>query len=442
MVAVSGGPDSVTLLHALHTASSKLGITLAVAHFNHCIRGEQSDMDEVFVKDLAREFGIDFYTGRGDVPAYSKETGMGVEEAARELRYRFLYETAASIGANKIALGHNADDRAESVLINIIRGTGIDGLGSIRPIRDNLVRPLIDTFRYEIEAYIKETALPYRVDESNLDTVYTRNRVRYELLPLLEHNYNPNIKSALIRLAEIASAQSDLVSGLASQVITDIRYRDSIDVNLLLVHPEAIQYQIIRGEIERVKGDLKDITFEQADRIIKALNEEQSFTITLPPGNIYARKEGNSFCIYRQQEIEQVAPFEHKIHYPGVTDIPEADIVIHADIVESPKPCKAPLNEALIDMEAVKGELKARNILPGDRIMPFGMQASKKLQDVFVDKKIPREVRAKSIAITDDEKILWVPGIILSESARVTSDTKLALHLATKPQSNKTGPDI
>jgi len=428
-VAVSGGPDSVAMLHALHTHSKELGISLHVAHLNHQIRGEQSNLDEDFVRNLTHSLKLPITVEQVDVPALRVELRVGEEEAARIARSRFLQETAAELGASKIAIGHTADDRAESVLLNIIRGCGVDGLGSIRPVNGNIVRPLIDTSRTEIEAYIAEHALPYRVDESNSDTTYARNRVRHEVLPWLEREFNPGIKSALVRLAEIASAQTELIAEMAESARLEIGCAHALDAILFIRLPEAIQYELLRSEIRRVKGDLLDITFEQTQGIIDALRNDGDFTITLPPGDIYATRKGNAFRVWRQAEPEEIEPFDLALEVPGVTPIPSIGLAIECSIADNPTPHALPEDEAMIDTSSVVGRLRVRSARPGDRIVPLGMSGSKKLQDVFVDKKISRADRARAAVVVDDEKILWVVGVVTSELGKVTDSTRKAIRL-------------
>lgn len=432
VVAVSGGPDSVAMLHALHTRSAELGITLHVAHMHHGIRPEESNYEQDFVVNLAQSYGLNYTVKRVDVPTLRQEMKMGTEEAARVLRYKFLLDTYTELNANKIAVGHNADDRAESVLLNVIRGSGIDGIGSIRPIRDNIVRPLIDTTRREIEQYIEEHRLSYCIDETNIDIAYSRNRVRHELIPLLERHYNPNIKEALLRLASIASAQSDLMDMLVSTVAESVIYRQGLDVGLLNNQPLALKREIIREEIKRRKGNLMDISFEQVERIVDALQSDENFTITLPSGLIYAIRRGNEFRVTEKEQTPETIPFDIPITIPGETELPHLGLTIKSEEVSDSITGKVEVNEAYINDDSVSGRLRVRNLLPGDRIVPFGMHGSKKLQDVFVDKKIPRADRAKMAVVVDDEKVLWVVGVVTSELARVNEDARKVIHLTAR----------
>lgn len=429
LVAVSGGPDSVAMLHALHTRSSEFGIALHVAHLNHGIRGEQSNLDEAFVCNLAHSLKLPIAVRNVDVPSLQTEWRVGVEEAARVVRLRFLRDTATELGMTKIAVGHTADDRAESVLLNIIRGCGVDGLGSIRPINGNIVRPLIDATRAEIERYIAEHALPYRVDESNADTTYTRNRVRHELIPMLETEYNPEVKNALVRLAEIAAAQSDLVEGLAESAMHEVALGGTLDAEMFARLPAAIQSQAIRSEILRLKGDLTDVSFEQIESVIDALRAGGDFTVNLPSGEIFATRKGHSLRIWLREAAAVVEPFECDLQVPGSTEIPSIGLTLHCVTIEMPVPGKLPADEAMIDADSVVGTLSVRSVRPGDRIVPMGMTGSKKLQDVFVDRKVPKGERAMAAVLVDDEKVLWVVGVVASELGKVTEATKKAIHL-------------
>lgn len=431
LAAVSGGPDSVAMLHALHTQSQQLGITLHIAHINHCLRGKESDADEAFVRELARDLGVDCTVERIDVREAMRRMRLGEEEAAREVRHAFLQRAATVIGANRIAVGHTSDDRAETVLLNIIRGAGIKGLAAMRPVNGNIVRPLIEASRADVEAYLHEHELVFRTDASNLDTAYARNRVRHELLPLLERDYNANVREALLRLAEIAADQDDFVRETAESARYHSAFSSGLDAALLLDFPSALLAELIRLEIHRLKGDLKDVGFEQVQRIITALGSGEDFAITLPSGRIYAVRKGSELRFTSKKQLRRVE-FDVEINIPGATDIPKAGIVLEAEIISVPSDLKTPSDAALIDLDSIAGHLRARNARPGDRIMPLGMRAGKKLQDVFVDAKISRSERARAVVVIDDEKIVWVVGVVFSEQAKIRPRTGRVVRLAAR----------
>ncbi len=429
LVAVSGGADSVAMLHALHTRSTELGISLHVAHLNHGIRGTDSDADEQFVRELAAGFALPLTVERVSVPDLRAQTGTGEEETARMARYDFLQRTAAQVGADKIAVGHTADDRVETVLLNLVRGTGINGLASIRPVNGNIVRPLIDTWRSEIEAFLEHHGLKYRLDQSNLDTDYTRNRVRHQLIPTLERDYNPQLKGALLRLARVAESQSDLIARSADQTATATRYKGNLDAGLLSELPDALLHQVLRSQIERAKGDLTDVSLEQIVRVADAIRSDDDFTITLPTGEIYAQRTGTSFSIWRKPKREHIKPFDYVLVVPGLTPIPELGISVQAEFLSHGSATSLPREVAMLDAEAVNGLLRVRSIAPGDRITPLGMRGTKKLQDVFVDRKIPAHERGRIPVVVDQEKIVWVAGVVSSEATKVTEATKRIIRL-------------
>jgi len=429
LVAVSGGPDSVAMLHALWVESAHLGIRLQVAHLNHCLRRPDSDKDEQFVRDLAEELGLPASFTRVDVKAECKKRRCGVEETARQVRYEFFEETAAKIGANRIAVGHNADDRSESVLLNVIRGAGINGLASIRPVRGNIVRPLIDTPRSAIEDYLTHHGLRYRTDNTNFDTKFTRNKVRYELIPAIEREFNPRIQEALVRLSELASATRDALAVYAEKERTLVTLQGGIDVGLLGKLPTAISWEIIRNEIEAAKGDLDDVGFDAILRVAEAAQSGADFVITLPSGVIQARCRSGRMVISRVEHTQK-AEFRCPLTIPGITQIPEAGIQIEATICNRPTNLRIPADKLVIDPKSIEGPLIGRNTEPGDRMVPFGMTDPKKLQDILTDKKIPRARRAKAVVVADSQRILWVVGIASSEHARVSDDCGEVMLLA------------
>lgn len=430
--AVSGGPDSVVMLHALHSRAEELSISLHIAHINHGIRGDQSKVDEEFVCKLAQEFVLPITTTTVDVPRIARERGMGEEEAARQERYKFLHETYTKLNAQKIAVGHSADDRAESVLLNVIRGSGITGLGSIRPVRGNIVRPLIEATRAEIMEYIEERRLPFRVDETNADVKYSRNRVRHELIPLLQRDYNPRVVESLIRLADIALPEDELLDGQSASVVRSLRLGPGLDAVLFARLPIATRRRVIRAEIERCKGNLMDVSLEQVDRVIAALGAGSDFTITLPSGKLVANRSGYQFAVRPLEARPKVTSFERALSIPGVTEVPEAGVSIEAVIADCAGPSKLPPSRIIIDPAALSGPLRARNARDGDRIVPFGMSGSKKLQDVFVDKKIHRRDRARAVVIEDSEKIVWVVGVVAAESTRLSGCVRNAIWLTAR----------
>lgn len=424
VVAVSGGVDSAVLLHQLNALKEGLEITLIVAHLEHGIRGGESKEDQEYVRNLAHSLGLGFMTSSVDVPKVARETGCGIEEAARIERYKYMRQTMTDCGAGKIATGHNADDRAETVLINIMRGAGLDGLSSIGAVYGEVVRPLIETARSEIEEYATLNNIGYVEDSTNRDTDYTRNRVRHVLLPEIERDYNPKVKKALGRLADLAQGAGEVTANCVDTAMRACRLCGRLDAGLLRGLPRYLLYEVVRREIGRAMGTFCDLEYSQVGRIVEALDECGDFKITLPSGEYYAVCTDGLFYVSTRDVDVQAAYFDYPLEVPGDTIISEAGARLVARLTrEIEMPLKARKDQAFIDAGKLCGILRARSIHSGDRVRPFGMQGTKKLQDVFVDAKISREDRAKAVVVCDEEKIVWVAGAVASEDVRVDDGT-------------------
>lgn len=274
LVGVSGGPDSVALFLALRKLAESLSLQLCIAHVNHCLRGEESDRDEVFVRELAASCGVDVYVEKIDVAAVARERKRSIEEAARDVRYDFYRSVAASRGAIRIALGHNSDDNAEQVLMNLLRGSGPRGLAGIPPVREGgIIRPLIRTTRQEILDYLKACGRSFVQDSSNQDVRFLRNRVRHELLPHLKAVYNPGVSVALNRLSAILSEEEDWMEAETLAVAdTHLEWVDKNEIRLKRLffssaHP-ALARRVIRFALRGVKGDLKRISLGHIDDVL------------------------------------------------------------------------------------------------------------------------------------------------------------------------------
>lgn len=439
IVAVSGGPDSVALLHALLTAREDLGITLHIAHLNHCFRGAESDADAEYVRQFASNIGVESSVERIDVPEIQKVLRLSTEEAARLVRYEFLERVADEVGANRIAVGHTADDQVETVLLNLLRGSGIDGLAGMPPVRGKIVRPLIETRRSEVEAYCERHGLHPRTDATNLVAEYTRNRIRLDLLPLLRRDYNPEIDSALLRLAELAAADAaylNIETEAALRCLTTERGDGfvTLDAGELVSCPLAVRRRAIREAVKAVRGGLGDIGFVHVEELVRLLEPGSDFEYGFP-GGVFVRRTraALSFRSSRPEEIPIIYCYELPV--PGSIAVPEIGAEIRVeDSAESVDHVRLGGSaEIVLDYGRVSGKLKVRNWQPGDRIRPLGMSGSKKVQDLFVDAKIPRDARNRIPVIVDDEKVVWVAGLALSDQVKVTDETREFLVLGVKP---------
>lgn len=435
LVGVSGGHDSVVLLHALASISSSLSIKLHAAHLNHSFRGEESDGDAEYVKELSEQLGIGFTIEKIDVPQYSKDMRLSHEEAARIIRYEFLTKTASSIGANKIALAHTADDQIETSLINYIRGTGIDGLAGIPPVRNQIIRPLIDVRRKDIIKYIKQTGLAPRQDSSNLVPVYTRNRIRLELLPYLRKYFRSDIDESILHLTELSKEDSAYLNLEAEKALADIVIESSknsviLDHNKFLEYPLSIQRRILRMSIRKIKGNIKDIGYIHIHNIIKLIGENKNFILNLPD-NIDVEKIYDKLIVGISNDKQKEISYSHEIKIPGVIEITELGLIVQSAVIDRDGSTEISRNLdcITIDINKINPPLVVRNWLPGDRIQPLGMSGSKKLQDVFSDKKIPMSNRKHIPVVADQSGVIWVAGIIMADFVKVTNSTKKYLQI-------------
>ena len=423
VVGVSGGRDSIALLNLLH----ELKQPLIAAVFDHQLRTESAE-EAAFVQSFCRERGIDCRAGSADVSAYAREHGLGIEAAARELRYGFLFRIASENGAAAVCTAHHANDRAETVLMHLLRGTGIDGLAALRPFAlpnpfSNtipLIRPLLGVTRPRIEAYIDEQGLPYREDRSNADTAYTRNRVRAELIPALERDYNPEIVSAICRLAETASADADVLAtdtdAALGRVVTS---SDPVTLSrsAYTSEPEGLRLRLLRKLTPGVNAGYENL---------KALDEfilSARRNAMLPwMGNYTVVVKGKS--VYILKNINLILN-----DYPQYSDNLSVHVDRHAvtadDISELTSRAKADPWTAYMDAEQLSGELTLRTAIPGERFKPCGCHGhSQKLSDFWVNRKLPQPYRENYPVVADEFGIVWLPGFMTSERGKITGRTR------------------
>ncbi|MFO7152718.1 MAG: tRNA lysidine(34) synthetase TilS [Bacillota bacterium] len=441
LVGVSGGADSVCLLHLLLRFRQEFGIDLAVAHLNHSFRGREADEDEAFVRELARKWELPFYAEKIDVPAYVRETGLSPEDAARRVRYAFFERVREKIRADRIALAHNSNDREETILMNIFRGSGIEGLVGIEPVRDHYIRPLIDVERKAIEEYLRKEGIPYRTDSTNLQAIYFRNKIRLELIPLIKRDYCPHLSAALKRLSEIASIDASLLDELtrAAYAETSEKIPGGVKIDLKKfgeLH-DSLKLRVVRKAAEEILGILQDFEYRHAKMLVDFIMEKPTGSRLSLPHGLTGEKSYGCFYIYGENPPEAMS-FYYRFPVPGEIEIPEAGAVISARIVERQGgfSIKKSPNWAYLDYEKIKEPLGVRNRRPGDRFIPFGSHFSKKLQDFFVDNKVPARERDRVPLVVSGERILWVCGMRIDERFKVTDRTKRILVLEFKTKNN------
>jgi len=452
LIGISGGPDSVTLLNVLLSFKKRYNLSFFIAHLDHMLRGKESDGDVNFVKNLAQELGLPCEVKSCNLTEIAQKEHLTLEEAARKYRYKFYSETAKKFKANKIALGHSADDQVETVLMRFLRGSGLEGLMGIPPVRGKIIRPLIECSREEIEEYCQEHKIGYRIDSSNKEVVYFRNKIRLELLPLLSKDYNKNIKDIMLRLRNIISEVSAYLNQETELLFKEVARRESpemviIDLMKFTSLSLALKRRIIRKSIEVVKGNLYSISFRHNNEILKLTEYQLGEKEIYLPDNLMVKKIYNKIMIYKKRvskdQIEEVPNlWEYDILIPGKTEIKSLDIEVeikildYADIKSSlyftRKKSKGEFLE-FIDYDKVKPPLKLRNRRSGDKFYPLKMKGLKKVKDFFIDNKIPKSHRDLIPLLVDSEgKIIWIVGMRLDNRAKLDADTKKVLRVKTK----------
>jgi tRNA(Ile)-lysidine synthase len=417
LVAISGGQDSCALLHALAGLRNVLEIELHAAHLNHNFRGEEADADADFVRGLAASLGIPCTVEKQDVPGIRAMLRLSNQEAARRARHDFLERIANALGADHIALGHTRDDRIETVLLNIIRGTGIDGLTGITPQFGRRIRPLLDVSREETAAYCRVHGIAFREDASNLSKAYTRNRIRAELLPLLESYYHPGIRNAILRLADLAEQDSAALAAIARREFQNALLNSTECCVVLDTEPirgldRAIQRRVVRVALEEIRGSLHDVDAATIERAVDALNANgPRFQSTLPNGDISVDVTGNRLRVAKAEAARAARRVEYALDCPGSVWTQEFGAAFHAR-----RGSRLAGTEGIaLNAEDVDFPLTIRNRRPGDRLHPRGLGGTKKVQDILVDRKVPADRRDMIPIVADARGILWVVGHAVDE---------------------------
>ncbi len=436
VVAVSGGPDSLALLHALNRAARSGSVRLHGAHLDHQLRGEASRADAIFVAEMFRSLGIEATVDDADVAAYRKEHRLSLEDAARRVRYEFLGCVAAEREAAAIALGHTSDDQAETVLMHLIRGSGLTGLAGMReqaPRRLSgrcvlLLRPMLTVSRQETEAYCRELGLAPRRDESNLLPDLTRNRLRFQLMPQLER-FNPAVRGALVRLARSVSLDASYLADEVSRVLPGVGRMDesgqqfTIDREAFSQLPQSLRSHLLRRAFVEVSGTFEDLQQVHVDEMARLLEGPAGRSLDLPSGLTFTVDYESA--VMGSGTVDR-CPLpsldgERKLVVPGETRVSgwkvSTAVVDRSGLASlSGESCQA--YQAVLDAASMEGPLRVRTRRPGDRFQPLGMSQPKKLQDFMVDSKVPRAWRDRVPLVVAPEGIAWVVGWRPAEWAR------------------------
>jgi tRNA(Ile)-lysidine synthase len=446
LLAVSGGADSVALLHAVAGLAGQDGRRwdVVVGHVNHGLRGTESDEDERFVCRLAKGVGAEVEVARSDVAPLAAERGLSIETAAREERYRLLWAMLDRAGAHTILTGHTEDDQAETLLLHLLRGAGPSGLGAMRKSPGFLVRPLLAVSKETILDYIQHHGLPYRLDSSNLDLRHMRNRVRREVIPELRR-LNPSTTRALARTAGIAQDDADYIAREAETALQTLHVgvtgRDVwTDLRAWRTLHPALRRATLRSLVSRLLGSSRDITFAHIsamDAVLSAGEGEARAHHGLPHG-LTLCNDGSRFCLTltAPTRAPSLAPVQLRI--PGSLSLSVGVIrarplaVSDTDELSRLRTVCGPFH-ALCDAAKLGATLIVRSRRPGDRVRPLGLGGTRKVQDILVDDKVPRAQRDAVLVVENHDHIVWIPGHALDERSALGPHTGEVVHLSCAP---------
>jgi len=447
VVAVSGGPDSVCLLHILYLLSSQWGLRLEVAHFEHGLRDQESRDDACFVEKLSHDFGLGFSIEHGNVRAFADREGIGIQEAARILRYEFLERVRADTESTYIATAHTADDQAEEILLRLIRGAGLPGLSGIPWVRDNyIVRPLLGVTRQQILSHLKVYDIPFVIDQSNNSRAYLRNRIRKDLLPLLAEGFNPAIVRTVNRTAEMLAEDNKLLEKIAEKA-----YQDSLSssfqggelafsVKKIKEHPGPIRRRIYRMalmDLRLFSGRVRASHLLGIDELVTTCKDPCA-SCRLPGGAVVFRRYEDLFIsssIPEEQILDSNdGSFSVCVTGPGRWPIPrgKGHVEISLSDVASDfmsRNRKEYFRPLWLNPEAVKFPLDLRTRRPGEIFWPLGAPAPFKLKKFLISSKIPRGVRGSLPLLASGKEVVAVVGVEVSHPYRLVQTNRKALSL-------------
>jgi tRNA(Ile)-lysidine synthase len=465
VIGISGGPDSLCLLHLLLRLRDEYDLRLHVAHLNHQLRGAEAEADAAFVTRLAAEWGLPATVESRDVPALAQERKLAMEEAARQARYGFLGRVARVIGARKIAVGHNADDQVETICMHWLRGSGLAGLRGMQPAsrleelrldgeglqpsgKENelwLIRPLLEVPRAEVEAYCAAHHLQPRFDRSNLDTTYYRNRLRHELLPFLE-TFNRGIRQVMLRSANIITADYAYLRQQAAQAWAEVTLHEeseaiTFDLTRWRALPLSLQRSVLREAIHRLRRSLRNINWVHIENAVQGLQTGNTGTAVTLPRGLEATLGYQQFTVASKGYTETPPDMpcvctEVALHIPGRTRLPDSHWSVTAEIVDrqmlpSTALCHDQPWRAYLDYAVCGSQLTVRPRRSGDRFWPQGLGDKPTTPNNFMtNAKIPRAWRDTIPLVVSPQQVLWLAGWRIDERAKVTAKTTQVLVLS------------
>ncbi|MGL4849011.1 MAG: tRNA lysidine(34) synthetase TilS [Clostridium sp.] len=438
LVALSGGPDSICMLHLLYSVKEKYNLEIGAAHLNHMLRGVEADKDELYAKEFCESLGVEFFSKKIDIENYSKERGVSTETGGRDARYELFDSVRKEHGYTKIATAHNANDQAETILMRMMRGTGLEGLCGIPVKRDGIfIRPILCMERNEIEEYCEEFDLKPRIDKTNLETIYTRNKIRLKILPYMKENFNNDVVTAINRMTHILYEDNKFITDYAKGKFKEYCIKDNGNIKIkkeLFNESRTILARVIRKVLVKVSKSTYDFEMKHIEEVIKLNSLGTNKRVDLPNG-IYAENIYGEIYIKKRVEKKECTVSEITIGKEDVEGVQNfGEYEFKFEVIRKEKNLKITNNDLIkyFDYDKINKCIIIRNRKNGDKIVPFGMKGTKKLKDIFIDMKIQKEKRDELPIIEFDDNIAWVVGVKLSEIYRVTKDTENILKIIYK----------
>ncbi len=436
LAAVSGGADSVCMLHILNSLKEELNVEIFCAHLNHCIRGAEADADQKFVEELCEKMSIPFFAKRVDVTALANEQKLTLEEAGRVARYRFFDELVKKEHLNKVATAHNKNDNAETVLMRILRGTGVDGLKGIAYVRDDgVIRPILDVPRLEIENYCEENGLSFCVDKTNSDSDYTRNKIRNELIPYLEKEFNAKITESLCRLSKNAGDDAEFLNNYARRLYERIgnplpsKQPVTLHIESLGMLEKSVAARVVRIAADEAQPGVR-LDRKHIEDIFDLMTKNTGASVDLPC-KLKASVQYGWIAFESGKTVKNI-PVEKDAFFaevtPGQTVFVESIGKNVSFRIENAKEYKCKINETALSYDLIQGKmLFLRSRREGDRIVWFPDGKTKKIKNILIDDKIPQKDRNKIPLLCTGNEVLAIVGSRVSTKYKVTTETEKAL---------------
>ena len=436
LIALSGGPDSICLLDIMIKLKDEYNLTLYAAHLNHRIRGIDAQEDSLFCQKICKKNNVTFFVKNIDIPELAVQQSRGVEEVARDVRYDMFFDIKNKLGINKIAVAHNLDDQAETILMKMFRGSGIQGLRGIDYKRkDGIIRPLLDIYKSQINEYCDVNNLNPRIDKTNFESDYSRNKVRLDLIPYIENNYCENIKQILSRTANVIRDDYNYIEKVSKEhyeLLVKNKSDDEIilDLPLLKNTDTAIQKRVIRLAILDIMGNLNNIENVHIVDSLSLLEKSDGKIINLPK-NLKAYIKNEDYVITTKNQENEEITYEYKIEINGKTVVNEIGLTVTTSVLPAKDSLALPVSKYIkvFDYDKIVGSLYVRSRKIGDKLSPIGLTGTKKIKDILINKKIPADTKYMFPIISDDEQILWLLGYRISENYKIDDSTQRVIRI-------------